>query len=185
VILFCDTGALIKLLISEPGSDQMEQSSSHAEAIAICRITWAEAMAGMARRQREDPISGHDIEQARQRLILTWDQFTIVEVSPRLVETAGRFADVFALRGYDCVTAGNWQQPMNSTRARTNHRPLPPSIADSCRQHRCCTWRCWHDQHSGCQQPDGPSRSMTSWCAPTSACSSMASMRRFPWTTPR
>ena len=62
VILFCDTSALIKLLT-------------------------AEAMAGMARRQREDPISGDDIEQ----------------VSQRLVETAGRFADVFALRGYDSV----------------------------------------------------------------------------------
>ena len=51
----------------------------------------------MARRRREDPISGDDIEQAR------WHQFTIVEVSQRLVETAGRFADVFALRGFDSV----------------------------------------------------------------------------------
>lgn len=103
MILFCDTSALIKLLISEPGSDQMAESSLHAEAIAVCRITWAEAMAGMARRQRDDPISGDDIEQARQRLIDRWDHFTIVEVSQPLVETAGRFADVFSLRGYDSV----------------------------------------------------------------------------------
>lgn len=103
MILFCDTSALIKLLISEPGSDQMQECSLHAEAMAVCRITWAEAMAGMARRQREDPISGDGIEQARQRLTLAWDQFTIVEVSQQLVETAGRFADGFALRGYDSV----------------------------------------------------------------------------------
>jgi hypothetical protein len=45
VILFCDTSALIKLLISEPGSDQMHQASLEAEAIAVCRLTWAEAMA--------------------------------------------------------------------------------------------------------------------------------------------
>lgn len=51
----------------------------------------------------DDPISGDDIEQARQRLIDRWDHFTIVEVSQRLVETAGRFADVFSLRGYDSV----------------------------------------------------------------------------------
>ena len=63
VILFCDTSALIKLFISEPGSDQMAESSLHAEAIAVCRITWAEAMSGMARRQRDDPISGDDIDQ--------------------------------------------------------------------------------------------------------------------------
>ena len=81
VILFCDTSALIKLLISEPNSDQMQESSSQAEAIAVCRISWAETIAALARRQREDPISGDDIEQARQRLILSWDQFMIVEVT--------------------------------------------------------------------------------------------------------
>jgi hypothetical protein len=103
MILFCDTSALIKLLIDEPESDQMQQASSDAEAIAVCRITWAEAMAAMARRQREDPMSEDDIDQARGRLIQNWNDMTIVEVSQNLVETAGRFADGFALRGYDSV----------------------------------------------------------------------------------
>jgi predicted nucleic acid-binding protein len=103
MILFCDTSALIKLLIDEPESDQMQQASSNAEAIAVCRITWAEAMAAMACRQREDPMSGDDIDLARGRLIQNWNDLTIVEVSQSLVETAGRFADGFALRGYDSV----------------------------------------------------------------------------------
>lgn len=103
MILFCDTSALIKLLIDEPDSDQMQQASSEALAIAVCRITWAEAMAAMARRQREDPISADDIDQARQQLAQHWNHFSIVEVTQRLVETAGRFADGFALRGYDSV----------------------------------------------------------------------------------
>jgi predicted nucleic acid-binding protein len=103
MILFCDTSALIKLLIDEPESDQMQQASSDAEAIAVCRITWAEAMAAMARRQREDPMSGNNIDRARGRLIQNWNDLTIVEVSQNLVETAGLFADGFALRGYDSV----------------------------------------------------------------------------------
>jgi predicted nucleic acid-binding protein len=103
MILFCDTSALIKLLIDEPESDQMQQASSDAEAIAVCRITWAEAMAAMARRQREDPMSGNNIDLARGRLIQNWNDLTIMEVSQNLVETAGRFADGFALRGYDSV----------------------------------------------------------------------------------
>lgn len=103
MILFCDTSALIKLLISEPQSDQMQQVSVQAEAIGVCRITWAEVMAGLARRQREDPVSSEDLEQARQHLIMSWQSFTIVEVSQMLVETAARFADGFALRGYDSV----------------------------------------------------------------------------------
>jgi predicted nucleic acid-binding protein len=103
VILFCDTSALIKLLVSEPGSDQMLHASAEAEVIAVCRITWAEAMAGMARRQREVPGDAVMLEQGRMQLIQSWPLCAIVEVSQSLVEIAGRFADVFALRGYDSV----------------------------------------------------------------------------------
>jgi uncharacterized protein len=103
VLLFCDTSALIKLLIDEPDSAQIHQVTEHAGLIAACRITWAEAMAAMARRQRDDPTSADEIENARQRLSMLWSSFTIVEVSQKLVEAAGRFADGFALRGYDSV----------------------------------------------------------------------------------
>lgn len=103
MLLFCDTSALIKLLIDEPESAQIHQASERAGVIATCRMTWAEAMAAMARRQREDPTSADEIDLARQRLIKLWPSFTIVEVSQQLVEAAGRFADGFALRGYDSV----------------------------------------------------------------------------------
>ena len=85
MILFCDTSALIKLLISEAGSDRMQQASLEAEALAVCRLTWAEAMAGMARRQREHPQDAEALEQARQQLVLSWEHCTIVEVTQRLV----------------------------------------------------------------------------------------------------
>lgn len=103
MLLFCDTSALVKLLIDEPDSAQIHQATERAGVIAACRITWAEAMAAMARRQRDDPTSAEDIEQARQRLIRLWSSFTIVEVSQQLVEVAGRYADGFALRAYDSV----------------------------------------------------------------------------------
>ncbi len=103
MLLFCDTSALIKLLIDEPDSAQIHQASERAGFIAACRITWAEAMAAMARRQRDDPTSADEIENARQRLSMLWSSFTIVEVSQKLVEAAGRFADGFALKGYDSV----------------------------------------------------------------------------------
>ena len=81
----------------------MRQISTNEDVIGVCRISWAETMAALARRQREDPNSGADLEEARQHLIHSWSTFSIVEVNQPLVETAGRFADVFALRGYDSV----------------------------------------------------------------------------------
>ena len=103
MILFCDTSALLKLLVDEAQSHQMRQISTNADAIGVCRISWAETIAALARRQREDPNSSADLEEARQHLIHSWSTFSIVEVNQPLVETAGRFADVFALRGYDSV----------------------------------------------------------------------------------
>ena len=98
MLLFCESSALVKLLIDEPESAQIHQATERAGLIAAC-----EAMAAMARRQRDDPTSAEDIEQARQRLIRLWSSFTIVEVSQQLVEVAGRYADGFALRAYDSV----------------------------------------------------------------------------------
>ena len=89
----------MKLLVDEAQSDQMRQISTTVDAIGVCRISWAETMAALARLQREDPVCNEDLEQARQHLIQSWKTFTIIEVSQQLVETAGRFAEVFALRG--------------------------------------------------------------------------------------
>lgn len=119
MILYCDTSALIKLLIQEPGSQQLQTLSSTAAWVATCRITWAEAMAAMARRLREDPLSVDAIDEARGRLIQIWGSLAIVEVSQEVVEAAGRFADGFALRGYDsmqlaaaAVLKGQSDQPL-------------------------------------------------------------------------
>ena len=101
--LFCDTSALIKLLIEEPDTERMLRAAASAEWIAVCRITWAEATAAMTRPVREDPASAAAIEQARQGLSRLWQALVIVEVNQPLVEAADRLADAFALRGYDSV----------------------------------------------------------------------------------
>jgi predicted nucleic acid-binding protein len=114
VTLFCDTSALVKLVIEEPESEHMLRAANEAEWIAVCRITWAEAVAAMARRAREDPASADAIQQAREQLGLLWPSLLIVEVSQPLVEAAGRFADGFALRGYDSVQLAAAQQLQNT-----------------------------------------------------------------------
>ncbi len=115
MILFCDSSAFIKLLIAEPGTDQMQLASREAQIIAVCRITWAEAIAGIARRQRDDPDDAEPLDRAREQLIESWEEFLIVEVSQKLVESAGRYADAFALRAYDSVQLAAAQILRDST----------------------------------------------------------------------
>lgn len=103
MILYCDTSALIKLYLREAESSLMLAEAQAASVIAVCRITWAEAMAALARRAREEEADAEVIDQARLRLQAHWPRYAIVEVSQALVELAGEQADTFSLRGYDSV----------------------------------------------------------------------------------
>ena len=103
MILFCDTSALVKLYIKEEASDVMMRLADSASAIAVCRIAWAEIMAALARRARENSADAEMIEAVRTRLRTHWPRYAIIEVTQQLVELAGEFADTFSLRGYDSV----------------------------------------------------------------------------------
>lgn len=103
MILFCDTSALVKLYVNEDFSDAMLALVGSASAIAVCRIAWAEVMAALARRVRENADEAELIELVRERLRNDWPRYIVVEVTQPLVEMAGEYADTFALRGYDSV----------------------------------------------------------------------------------
>lgn len=103
MILYCDTSALIKLYLQEESSTLMLDQAATASLLVSCRISWAEAIAAMARRARETPKDASTIALAQQRFQTQWNHFAIVEVTQTLVELAGNYADTFALRGYDSV----------------------------------------------------------------------------------
>lgn len=103
MILYCDTSALVKLYILEDGSAELKARAQEAEAVAVCRIAWAEAYAALSRRAREVPEDAALIQQAKAALALDWPHFLILEITQALVERAGDYADTFALRGYDSV----------------------------------------------------------------------------------
>ncbi len=99
---YLDTSALIKLYVDEESSDAL-WAWLEGQQPATCRITFAEAHAGIARREREVPLA-HDVWTiARGRLRADWPLYRIVEVTQPLVEAAANFADTFGLRGYDAV----------------------------------------------------------------------------------
>lgn len=103
MILFCDTSALVKLYVSEEYTKEVRAQAELAQAIAVSRIAWAQAMAALARRARESPADIEVIEAIRASLRSDWSSFATVEITQPLVELAGEYADVFALRGYDSV----------------------------------------------------------------------------------
>lgn len=103
MIMFCDTSALVKIYLLEGESDAVKALVINSEAVAACRIAWAEAHAALSRRAREVPADTRSIGQAKQALAVDWPHYLIVDVTQAVVARAGDFADTFALRGYDSV----------------------------------------------------------------------------------
>jgi uncharacterized protein len=103
VILYCDTSALVKLYVQESGSEKIAGLSTDAQAVAVSRIAWVEAHAVFARRAREVSADAPVIELAKAALRADWSAFVMIEVTQSLVELAGEYADIFALRAYDSV----------------------------------------------------------------------------------
>ncbi len=103
MILYADTSALVKLYLSEAGSPALKKLAASAEALATCRITWAEAHAALARRVREVPDDASPVAQARKAIAADWPKVMIVELTQEVVARAADYADTFALRGYDSV----------------------------------------------------------------------------------
>lgn len=103
MILYCDTSALVKLYIAEPHSGEVKTLVGEAEAVAVCRITWAEFQAATARRAREVVADEAPVARARRSLSSDWQHYLVLDVSQNVVERAGVYADGFALRAYDAV----------------------------------------------------------------------------------
>ena len=96
MIIYCDTSALIKLYLQEESSTLMLYQAATASLVVSCRISWAEAIAAMARRARETPKDASTIALAQQRFQTQWNHFAIVVVTQTLVEMAANYADTFA-----------------------------------------------------------------------------------------
>lgn len=101
----------------------MRALAESALVIAVCRVAWAETMAALARRSRENPADAEVIEVIRSRFRNDWPGYAIIEVTQPLVELAGEYADTFALRGYDSIQLAA---------ARTLHEAVSDEVRFAC-----------------------------------------------------
>lgn len=103
MITYFDTSALFKLYVAEAGREETLQLRDSSEHLATVLITHTEMQATFARRMREDPANADSLRIDRQAFLDDWPHWFVVPVEPPLVELAGRYAELFALRAYDSV----------------------------------------------------------------------------------
>ncbi|MBA2321467.1 MAG: type II toxin-antitoxin system VapC family toxin [Deltaproteobacteria bacterium] len=103
MILYLDTSALVKLYVAESDSRAVHEAVSQAEVVCTSRVSWAELMSALARKERESPPDAELLGAARRAFRAQWASFLVLEVTQEVVEQAGRLATAMSLRAYDGI----------------------------------------------------------------------------------
>jgi hypothetical protein len=100
MILYADTSALVKAVLLEVDTDRVSLWFGRAEQVASSVITYAEACAALARRDRLEGADLAGLQAQVATLDAHWAEFLVIPVNGR---AAGRVALEHGLRGMDAV----------------------------------------------------------------------------------
>jgi predicted nucleic acid-binding protein len=100
VILYVDTSAVVKALLLEVGSTDVERWYARADEVAASVITYAEACAALGHSARMHGSDTATLAASVAALEAQWDEFFVLPVPER---EAGQAALRHGLRGMDAV----------------------------------------------------------------------------------
>lgn len=101
--LYLDTSSLVKLYVTETGTDAVRDLIGRANIVATSSIAYTEARAALARRRRERALSPQRFTAAKKALETDWPRYLSLEVTPALCRHAGDLAERYRLRAYDSI----------------------------------------------------------------------------------
>ena len=103
--IFCDTSALAKRYVQEPGSEElMELLSSITSEIFISTLAFVEFASAMGRKLRDKEITKAKVGEAIKELENDWyEVFAKIPLEDMLAEKAATIALEYSLKGADSV----------------------------------------------------------------------------------
>jgi predicted nucleic acid-binding protein len=113
MIVYADTSALVKLFVTEEGSEATRTMLRGTSVIGTNLLARAELGAALARGARRGFLSEADALEARRRLEGVWPTWARIAVDEALVSRAEALAWEHNLRGYDALhlaSALAWQE---------------------------------------------------------------------------
>jgi predicted nucleic acid-binding protein len=113
VIVYADTSALVKLFVTEEGSEATRVLLRQASVMGTGLLARAELGAALVRGARRGLLSEADALEARRRLEGVWPTWVRIGVDEVLVARAEALAWEYSLRGYDALhlaSALAWQE---------------------------------------------------------------------------
>jgi len=101
--LYLDTSSLVKLYVTEAGSDVVRQLVGGATVVATSVVAYAETRAALARLRREAVLTASKLASAKSEFEEQWPTYLTLEATDSLCRAAGELAEKYSLRGFDSL----------------------------------------------------------------------------------
>ena len=103
MIAYMDTSAMVKLYLSEPGSEASIRLWRESQRIAVSAVGYAELVAAFQRKRREGIVSREGLTRAIRSFKSDWESVQVVPLSPQLNRRIDRLVADHPLRGFDAI----------------------------------------------------------------------------------
>lgn len=108
--LYLDTSSLVKLYISEAGSDRVRRLVGDATVVATSAVAYPEARAAFARLRREGVVTRSALTSVKRAIERQWSSYLSLEATDVLCRAAGELAETYSLRGFDSVHLASYAE---------------------------------------------------------------------------
>jgi predicted nucleic acid-binding protein len=103
VTLYLDTSSLVKLYVTEAGSEVVRQLVDDANVVVTSVVAYAETRAALARLRREGMLTASKLTSAKREFDVQWPTYLTLEATDSLCRAAGELAEKYSLRGFDSI----------------------------------------------------------------------------------
>lgn len=141
-VIYFDSSALVKLLISEKGSDLAEELWDGCDAAVSSRLAYPEVCAALAAAERNNFFARKEISRAASTWEMYWNAMRLIELNAQIAKNAGALARKSMLRGADSVHLASalavgmddlvvavWDRQLHAASLSAGLRVAPASIS--------------------------------------------------------
>ena len=141
-VVYFDSSALVKLVMSEEGSDLASDVWDGCDAAISSRLAFPEVCAALAAAERNKLITESEYLEAEAVWEMHWVAVRPVELSAEVADGAGKLARALSLRGADAVHLASaltiglddlvvavWDRQLHAASLLAGMRVVPASVS--------------------------------------------------------
>ena len=117
--LYLDTSSLVKLYVTETGSEIVRELAAEASVVATSVVAYAETRAALARLRRDGALTAAKLTSLKREFEEQWPAYLTLDASDSLCRAAGELAEQYSLRGFDSIHLATFGEVLR--RAGTDH----------------------------------------------------------------